>query len=57
MANLYNLNGIPIRFFPHADEGMGGGLSTKRVISTTTGVANGVLTAAYNNHDGWGWVP
>ncbi len=57
MANLYNLNGIPIRFFSHADEGMGGGLSTKRVISTTTGVANGVLTTAYNNHDGWGWVP
>jgi hypothetical protein len=57
MVNLYNLNGIPIRFFSHADENMGGGGSSRRVISTTTGVANAVLTTAYNNHDGWGWVP
>lgn len=61
MVNFYNLNGIPFRMFSHADENMGGGgtgnQSSKRVVSATTGAANAALAAAYNNHDGWGWVP
>jgi hypothetical protein len=61
MAQYYGLNGVPLRIFSHANENMGGGgtgnTSSKRVIACTVGDANATLTNAYNNHDGWGWVP
>ena len=61
MRNYYRLNNIPLRIFSHADENMGGqGTghgSSKRVIQCNTSDTTQVLTAAYNNHDGWGWIP
>jgi hypothetical protein len=59
--NLYGLNNKPLVIFSHADENMGGGGtghgSSKRVIHCNTGNTQEQLRAAYDNHDGWGWVP
>jgi len=55
--NLYGLNNMPLRIFSHADENMGGGGSSKRVVLCMSGATSGNLLTAYNNHDGWGWAP
>lgn len=57
MRNLYLMQNIPIRMFSHANEGVGNGGSTKRVITTHTSASVDQLLSAYNAHDGWGWVP
>ncbi|WP_146016082.1 MULTISPECIES: hypothetical protein [Pseudomonas] len=58
MRTLYGLNNTPLRIFSHADENMGGGASSKRVILSSTAVATNAATlVTYNQHDGWGWVP
>jgi hypothetical protein len=57
MRNLYGINNTPLRMFSHADEGMGGGGSSKRVITTNTSATPDQLLVAYNAHDGWGWTP
>ncbi len=60
MRGLHGLANIPLRIFSHADENMAGAgsgdTSTKRVIICNTNSTNLQLTAAYNAHDGWGWV-
>lgn len=57
MRNLYGLVNIPLRIFSHADEGVGGDGSSKRVITTNSSSNPAQLLVAYNAHDGWSWTP
>ncbi|GAB7528383.1 hypothetical protein PS3A_07910 [Pseudomonas sp. 3A(2025)] len=57
MRTLYGLNNIDLRIFSHADENMGSGGSSKRVILTNTSADSTRLDNDYNLHQGWGWTP
>lgn len=52
-----HINGAAIRIFSHRDENMGGAASSKRYVECVSTDGHAACTAAYNLHDGWGWVP